>query len=321
MEKIELKKLYYQMAYIRIVEEKIAAVYPQQEMRCPVHLCIGQEAIAAGVCSYLTHNDFVLSNHRAHGHYLAKGGNLVAMLAEIYGKTTGCAKGRGGSMHLIDLAVNFLGSTPIVGNIIPVATGVAFAQKLKKKKNVTVVFFGDAVVEEGVFGEALNFAQLKRLPIIYVCENNLYSVYTHLRDRQPKRVIANIAKGYGVKTLTGDGNDIFKVLQIMKNARKIVAKNNGPVFIELSTYRWREHCGPNYDNDLGYRTEAEFRKWKKLDPIARFKKYAIAKRIFTNKDFQKIDSEIFHVVEIAIKKAKQSVGLISKLTAANVYAE
>ncbi|MBI4331624.1 MAG: thiamine pyrophosphate-dependent dehydrogenase E1 component subunit alpha, partial [Chloroflexi bacterium] len=179
------KKLYYAMLRIRLVEERIAELYPEQQMRCPVHLCTGQEAIAAGVSAHLTSDDYALSNHRSHGHYLAKGGDLKAMMAEIYGRVTGCSRGKGGSMHLVDLAAGFLGATPIVGSTIPMAVGAALATVMKGEKRVTVAYFGDAAVEEGVFHESLNFAALKRLPVVFVCENNFFSVYSPLSVRQP----------------------------------------------------------------------------------------------------------------------------------------
>jgi len=169
---------YRRMLRIRMVEEAIADRYAEQEMRCPVHLSIGQEAIAVGVCSALEFRDYVMSTHRGHAHYLAKGGDLKALLAEIYGRATGCASGKGGSMHLVDLSVNMLGTTPIVGSTLPVAVGTAFATRMRHQDNITVVFFGEGATEEGVFAESINFAALKRLPVIFVCENNLYSVYT-----------------------------------------------------------------------------------------------------------------------------------------------
>ena len=165
------------MLRIRRVEESIARRYAEQEMRCPTHLCIGQEAIAVGVCNALLRTDKVFSNHRAHGHYLAKGGDLNAMIAELYGRAAGCCGGRGGSMHLIDLDAGFMGATPIVGGTVPIAVGSAWASCLKNSSDVTVVFFGDGCFEEGVMHESLNFAALHNLPIVFICENNSYSVY------------------------------------------------------------------------------------------------------------------------------------------------
>jgi len=211
-------ELYNSMLLIRRVEEKIVELYPEQEMRCPTHLCIGQEAIPAGVCANLSTQDCVFSNHRDHGHYLAKGGNLKAMIAEIYGKVTGCSRGRGGSMHLIDLAVNFIASTPIVGATIPIAAGSAFASKLQQKDNIVVAFFGDSAIEGGALHESLNFSKLWKLPLLFVCENNLYATQTHVRDRQPPIEIAQVVKGHGVETFKADGNDAIAVYETAKKS-------------------------------------------------------------------------------------------------------
>ncbi len=193
------------MLRIRRVEEVLADRYAEQEMRCPMHLCIGQEAIAVGVCAVLNNRDKVFSNHRAHGHYLAKGGDLDAMVAELYGKSTGCAGGRGGSMHLIDLQVGFMGATPIVGGTVPLSVGSAWADQLLDNDQVTVVFFGDGCFEEGVMHESLNFAALHQLPVIFVCENNDFSVYTHRNERQPDRPIYKIAEAHGLSAAVMDG--------------------------------------------------------------------------------------------------------------------
>ena len=256
------------MLRIRMIEESIAEKYHEQKMRCPTHLSIGQEAIAVGVCANLSKSDQVLSTHRAHAHYLAKGGDLKRLIAEIYGKVTGCSMGMGGSMHLIDQSVGFMGSTAIVGNTIPVAVGLALEKKIKNKKSISCVFFGDGATEEGAFYESVNFAAVHKLPILFVCENNLYSVYSGLDVRQPpSRKIYQMTKAMGIESSYGDGNDIMQVVKKIKVAKDYIKQGLGPYFIELDTYRWREHCGPNYDNDIGYRTESEFLDWKKRDPL------------------------------------------------------
>lgn len=245
------------MLRIRLIEQAIAERYAEQQMRCPMHLCIGQEAIAVGVCAALQPDDKVFSNHRAHGHYLAKGGSLKAMLAELYGRATGCCGGRGGSMHLIDLEAGFMGATPIVGGTVPLAVGSAWAARLQQQATVTVVFFGDGCFEEGVVHESLNFAALHRLPIVFVCENNQFSVYTRLDERQPERPIYPIAAAHGLSAATGNGNDLDEVLALARTAVGRARAGAGPQFLELHTYRWREHCGPNFDDNLGYRSDAE----------------------------------------------------------------
>lgn len=296
--------LFQNLLYIRAVEEKICELYPEQQIRCPVHLCIGQEAVAVGVCKNLTNGDIIFSNHRSHGHYLAKGGNLNKFFAEMYGKETGCSKGRGGSMHLIDTERNFIGSTPIVGGTIPLAVGAAFALKYNNSEKIAVVFFGDGATEEGVFHESLNFAKLKSLPILFICENNFYSVYTSLNDRQPKRKISDITKAHGLISYNVDGNDVLAVYNISKKAIEELRGGKGPVFVEAATYRWREHCGPNYDNHIGYRTEEEFLDWKAKDPLKILKEELIKERMITEEEIIKLKNEIDSRIEEAIRFAK-----------------
>lgn len=259
-----------QMHRIRLIEEEIANRYPQGKMRCPTHLSIGQEAVAAAIGTALRSTDLVVSGHRAHAHYLGKGGNLTAMIAEIYGKVTGCARGKGGSMHLIDLAAGFVGSTAIVGGTVPVGVGLGYGIKQRRTNDIACVFLGEAVAETGVLYESINFAVLKHLPILFICENNLYSVYSPLRVRQPAgREIWKIVESMGVKAANGDGNDVLKVYEMASTAIETIRNGGGPMFLEFNTYRWREHCGPHYDNNIGYRTEAEFEAWRRRDPIAK----------------------------------------------------
>jgi len=265
---MNLLDLQQAMLRIRLVEEAIARRYSEEKMRCPVHLSIGQEAIAVGVCANLTNEDLVLSTHRAHAHFLAKGGDLRSMIAEIYGKVTGCSKGMGGSMHLIDKPVGFMGSTAIVGNTIPVAVGLALAFKIKRSLSISCAFFGDGAVEEGAFYESVNFAVLHKLPILFICENNLYSVYSGLGVRQPDgRKIHEMVSGMGIEVDHGNGNCILEVSQKVGEAKERILSGKGPQFLEFNTYRWREHCGPNFDNDIGYRSEKEFQEWKQMDPL------------------------------------------------------
>ena len=266
-------RLFAQMYRIRAVEEEIALRYSQGKMRCPVHLSIGQEAIPAVFADSILTTDFAVSTHRGHAHYLAKGGNLNAMVAEIYGKATGCAKGKGGSMHLIDLAVNFMGTSAIVGNSIPVGVGLALSAQLKETDQISCVFLGDGAVEEGVFYESVNFAAVRKLPVLFICENNLYSVYSPLYVRQPLgRSIAKMVEAMGIKVATGAASDLISCNRVMKDAVNFVRAGQGPYFLEFSTYRWREHCGPNFDNDIGYRTQDEFLAWQERDPLTRLER-------------------------------------------------
>jgi len=284
-------KLFESMLRIRLVEESIASKYSEQKMRCPTHLSIGQEAIAVGVCANLTSQDQVLSTHRAHAHYLAKGGCLKSMMAEIYGKASGCSKGMGGSMHLIDTSVGFMGSTAIVGNTIPVAVGLALEKKLTRKKSIACVFFGDGATEEGAFYESVNFAIIHSLPILFICENNLYSVYSGLEVRQPvDRKIYKMVRAMGISAQHGNGNDVEEVARKVKHAKTMILKSGGPQFLEFDTYRWREHCGPNFDNNIGYREESEFLKWKKKDPLKNF--YSENSQKYIDRKIDKISKEI-----------------------------
>ncbi len=313
--KIKIKKnsrvileIFRRMKKIRFTEEKIAEKYNEGKMRCPTHLCIGQEAIAAAVGVLLRPNDFVLSTHRSHGHYLGKGGDLKKMIAEIYGKISGCSKGKGGSMHLIDRSVGFMGSTAIVGGTIPIAVGLGLSIRLHRTNQISCAFFGDGAIEEGVFYEAINFAVLKKLPVLFVCENNFYSVYSSLKVRQPEnRKIYKMVEAIGCPAIHGDGNNALEVYEKVKSGIRSIRQGKGPLFFEFKTYRWKEHCGPNYDNDIGYRTEKEFLAWKKRDPI-RFLERKLLKESVISKDaiediYQSILKEIREAFEFAEKSS------------------
>jgi TPP-dependent pyruvate/acetoin dehydrogenase alpha subunit len=308
------------MLRIRRIEETIAKRYAEQEMRCPMHLCIGQEAIAVGVCSALSLADKVFSNHRAHGHFLAKGGNLNAMMAELYGRSTGCCGGRGGSMHLIDLEAGFLGSTPIVGGTVPLAVGSAWASSLKHSDQVTVVFFGDGCFEEGVVHESMNFASLHKLPVIFVCENNEFSVYTRLNERQPKRPIYRLAEAHGLTAYTGDGNDVEDVFTISRTAVDLARRGLGPQFIELHTYRWREHCGPDFDDHLNYRSAQEIEDGMKNCPIARYTKILEQGNSQFHLEIEHLEDEIRKEISAAFEFALASERPTSDDAQAKIYA-
>lgn len=315
----EVTKLLSLMHLIRSVEERIATEYRNQEMRCPTHLSIGQEAIAAGVCFHLMRRDIVFSNHRSHAHYLAKGGSLPAMIAEIYGKTTGCSRGYGGSQHLIDLSVNFWGSAPIVASTIPVAVGAALSVAMKKERRIVVSFFGEAAVEEGVFWESANFAVLKKLPILFVCENNLYSTNTPIRERQPNRPIYSIVQALGVGSFQEDGNDALKVHSVAGAAIAAIRKRIGPQFIEFLTYRTREHCGPNEDPS-GFRPESEISYWRRRDPIERLERFMKAKRFLGDSEVAAMKARITRSIDWAFQFALKSPYPRETLTENILYA-
>lgn len=259
------------MIKIRLTEEEIAKRYNEQKMRCPTHLSIGQEGVPA-MLSVLTDNaDLAVSSHRCHAHYIAKGGRLPQMIAEIYGKSTGCSSGKGGSMHLIDEDAGFMGSTAIVGNSIPVGVGLGLALKLDKSQAISIVYFGDGATEQGVYYESLNFAALHNLPVLFVCENNAFSVYSPKSVRQPnKRSIVEVASAMGVKSLHINGNNVEASLSLLSDFVDYVRSGEGPALVEADTYRKLEHCGPNWDDDLNYRPSQEVEFWKKNDPIETF---------------------------------------------------
>ena len=260
--------LYRAMVRIRMVEQSIASAYSQQQMRCPVHLSIGQEAPSAAFSLVVEPGDLAVSTHRGHAHYLAKGGDLRRMLAEIYGKVTGCSGGIGGSMHLIDTAMGFMGTSAIVGNSIPVGVGLGLALKNKGARQAACVFLGDGATEEGVFYESVNIAALRSLPVLFLCENNQYSVYTPLEERQPEqRRIVDVARSLGIRAQTVDGHSGPACLDVIASELPAVRRSEGPALIEFITHRYLEHCGPNDDEHLEYRKPGELKAWRDRDPI------------------------------------------------------
>ena len=252
MNSIELINNLYKSVYrIRTIEEKIALIYPTDQIKSPVHLSIGQEAVTAGACAALVETDIVFGTYRGHSLYLAKGGDLKGMMAELYGKSTGVAGGKGGSMHLIDTSRGIMGMSAVVATTIPQAAGYAYALKLRKQKNIVVSFFGDGATEEGVFHETLNFAALKKLPMIFVCENNQYAVLSHQSERQSRSNITERAAVYDMHSEKIQQNDAQAIYEKINWARnQIVEKDEGPIFFECMTERYREHVGPNARDDI-----------------------------------------------------------------------
>lgn len=263
-----IERFYRALYRIRRVEEEIAAVYPTDKIKSPVHLSIGQEAVSVGVCEALGRDDVVFGTYRSHALYLAKGGDLPKMIAELYGKLDGCAKGKGGSMHLIDVAARVMGASAVVGTTIPQAVGFAYALKLQRKDSVVVSVFGDGAVDEGVFHESLNFAALKSLPIIFVCENNFYAIHTHQLQRQKLGNICERARVHGMPAEQIPDNDVVGIYEKMNEAvGRLRSGQPGPFFFECLTYRLKEHVGPSEDFQLGYRRREEAEPWIKTDPI------------------------------------------------------
>jgi TPP-dependent pyruvate/acetoin dehydrogenase alpha subunit len=267
-----LDHLYSKVLKIRMVEETVAFHYPKGEMKTPIHLCTGQEANPAGVCAALTDEDMVFAYYRSHGWYLAKGGHLGRMINEFYGKANGCSKGFGGSMHLIDLEKGFAGTTALVAAAQAHAVGAGFTFKSRKQARVAVSCFGDGATEEGIFQESLMFALLRKLPVVFVCENNGLATNTWIKDRQPNAPIYKRAAGFGVPSVQVDGNDAVAVYQAAQEAVSRAREGKGPSFIECLTYRVLEHCGPNSDVNLGIRDETKHAEWKAKDPLQRLEK-------------------------------------------------
>jgi TPP-dependent pyruvate/acetoin dehydrogenase alpha subunit len=262
-------RLYRALYRIRRLEEEVARVYPTDKIKSPVHLSIGQEAVSVGVCEALEPCDVVFGTYRSHALYLAKGGDMRRMVAELFGKATGCTGGKGGSMHLIAAERGMMGASAVVGTTIANAVGYAYAMRYKRTNAVVVSFFGDGATEEGVFSESLNFAALKKLPLLFVCENNQYAIHTHQSLRQGNTDICGRARSFGLPADRLDGNDLPA---LVAKAREVVARiraGEGPAFLEAATYRWREHVGPGEDYHLGYRTPDEAKPWKEADALVR----------------------------------------------------
>ena len=271
-----LRALYQAMVRIRRIEEEIERRYHQDQMKTPIHLVIGQEAAAVGCAAALRDTDLVYASHRTHGAYLAKGGDLKAMLCEMHCRINGCVGSRGGSMHLIDKRVGMAGTSAIVGGAVPIATGAALAAHMKGEDRVVVVFLGDATTEEGVTSESLNFAALKQLPVIFFCENNFYSVQSPLATRQPAgRNLCRWAQAHEVPAVSVDGMNVLAVYDATSAGVTRARAGVGPTFIEAPVYRFRAHGGASDDSTTGYRAEAERRAWEAVCPVAMFGEYLV----------------------------------------------
>ena len=301
-----LRTMYQTMLRIRLFEEKVGNLIKQNEIVCPCHLYIGQEAVATGVCNALRKDDYVFSSHRSHGHYVAKGGNLNALMAELYGKVTGCSKGRGGSMHLSFPAVGFIGSSAIVAGSISPAVGAALAFSIQKTDSVSVVFFGDGATNEGVWYESLNFAALKKLPVVFVCENNLYSTHVHISDHLADTDIQKKANIFRMRGVQVNGNDVIEVFNVAKKAVNDARRGKGPTLIECMTYRWRGHVGPNDDLETGLRSKEELSYWKEKGPIKKLEKLLLSRNFLSKSEFLQIRREVEKEVDESLMFAKKS---------------
>jgi pyruvate dehydrogenase E1 component alpha subunit len=309
------------MFRIRRIEEAIESRYHEDEMKTPIHLVIGQEATSVGCCAALTTRDLLYCSHRTHGNYLAKGGDLRAMLAELYCRINGCAGSRGGSMHLIDKSVGMAGTSAIVAGAIPIACGAALAVQLKGEDRVVVVFLGEAATEEGAASESLNFAALKQLPIVFFCENNFYSVQSPLWTRQPAREIWHWAQGYGMPSTQVDGMNVLAVYDATRDAVARAKSGAGPTFIEARCYRYRAHGGSGDDTKAGYRDMDERSAWDAFDPVALYLQYLSEGGVLTDAQLQTIRVEIAREIEDAFAFAIESPNPVEADLYRHVYAD
>ena len=304
-----LENLYRTMLRIRYAEECLVEPILKGDVRTPCHLYSGEEAIATGLCATLMKDDYVFGGHRSHGHYLAKGGSLKAMMAEIYCRETGCSRGRGGSMHLIDPNVGMMGSAPIVAGTISLATGAALASSIRKDGRVAVSFFGDGATGEGVLYESINFAALKRLPIIFACENNLYATHMPVRECRVNQPIYRMAESFGIDCHLTDGNEVLEIFEKSKNGVEACRNGNGPVFMEFMTYRFRGHVGPD-DNIQGCHTDirpkGEIEAWLQKDPIKRFERHLLEQQLIDENRMKTIREEVASEIREALNEAIQS---------------
>ncbi len=317
-----LRSIYERMLTIRLCEESMVEPILNGAIRCPCHLYSGQEAIAVGMCHFLDARDSVFSNHRSHGHYLAMEGDVYGLYSEIYGAADGCAKGRGGSMHLISPENGILGAAPIVAGTISLAVGAALAFQIRNEPCVAVTFFGDGATTEGVLMEAMNFAALRQLPVVFVCENNFYATHMPVRDIRPDVDIYRIAEPFGIETRQVDGNNVLAVMETAREAVDLCRRGRGPFFMEAQTYRMRGHVGPD-DNIQGVHTDirapAEVEAWKAKDPIPRFGQYLVDTNQFDESELESIRNEVRERIDAVQKRGCQAAKPNGSELAHNVF--
>ncbi len=292
-----------QMLRIRRFEERTVELYQSGKIHGFLHLYIGEEAVAVGSIPVLTNDDAIVATYREHGHALVRGTSMKALMAELYGKATGCARGRGGSMHFFDASRRLYGGFAIVAGGLPVATGLALADKLQGRARVTACYFGDGAVAEGEFHESLNLAALWKLPVLFLCENNLYAMGTALARHQSQPDIAAKATAYAMRSDTVDGMDVLAVETATRRAVEFVRQGNGPYFLECRTYRFRAHS--MYDAEL-YRSKEEVSAWKQRDPIATFEQSLRTTDLLRNDELDKVEAAIATEIEEAVDFAEAS---------------
>ncbi len=311
----DLERLYQSLLLIRRAEEEVARIYPSDKIKSPVHLAIGQEAISAAVCDVLRADDVAGGTYRSHAVYLAKGGDPGKMMAEMYGKATGCAGGKGGSMHLIAMDHLVLGSSAVVGTTIPVATGYALALKMENRGRVAVTFFGDGATEEGCFHESLNFARLRNLPILFVCENNGFAIHEPISKRWGAPDLCRRVEGFGVPATRIPDGDILAIRAAAAAAIARMRAGGGPELLECTIYRWREHVGPNEDFDQNYRDARERDPWLENDQVPRLA------AMLSETARARIQADVENIVAAAIRFAEDSPFPEAKELLADVYAD
>ncbi|MDA1317543.1 MAG: thiamine pyrophosphate-dependent dehydrogenase E1 component subunit alpha [bacterium] len=309
MKKDFIINLYTQLYFIRRAEEVMADEYRVGTMKTPTHFGIGQEACAVGVCSALNNSDVVYTHHRSHTHYLAKGGSLFRLIAELFGRVDGCSMGRGGSVHIIDKKKNFFGSSPILGHSSALSVGAALAFKLKKSKKIAASFFGEGSFDEGSVWESLNYAATNNLPTLFVCENNLYATETPLDVRtSPRTTFIKKVESFAIKVFDCDGNDVLDVYKSTLKAIKYMQKTSFPALIHARTYRWREHVGPLWDYEVNrtYRDKSELDSWIKKCPVKRMERYIINNKVLNKNDLLKIQDRVNKSILKDLEKARKS---------------
>lgn len=313
-----IQKLFKSMLLIRRFEEFICDVYFTDVIKSPVHLSIGQEAVASGVCLALNKNDMVANTYRCHATYIAKGGDLNQMMSELYGKKSGCAGGKAGSMHLVDMNNGVLGASAVVGTTIPVSAGYAFALKKEnfasQNKKIVASFFGDGATEEGCFSETINFAALHNLPIIFICENNSLAIHTPIEKRWATSKLTERVATYDIKTLAITSGDVFEIYEKTKEIAEYVRNNSKPAFLEIKTYRYREHVGPGSDLQEEYRNTEEYKYWKSKDQID------LLERMLSKDVVNRINREVNDLINSAKIFAENDAFPTEEDLYANVYA-
>ena len=317
IEKEKLLDMYRTMARIRHFEERVAREFAEGNIPGSVHLYIGEEAVATGAIAHLRKDDYILSTHRGHGHLIAKGGKTDRMMAELFAKKTGYNEGKGGSMHIADVDIGMLGAMGIVGSGIPIATGAGLSAKMRGTDQVTICFFGDGAANIGRFHEGINLGAVWKLPVVYICENNLWAVSVPTSLSLPIRDVADRAAGYGIPGVVVDGMDMMAVYEVAGEAVARARRGEGPTLIEAKTYRYRGH----FEGDSGaYRTPEEIEEWLKKDPIKNFKEKLVKTRVLTEKKANEIDQEITREMDKAVQFAKESPFPKPEEVLDNVYA-